>query len=377
MHRFVPLAVLLTLSACSSGSRDANGSATTSGGGPSGGTGGGSASSGGSASTSGGGQSTGGAAGGLSPEPGCTASGMFAHGEIVTLSCESGFGEHPDFSPDPALTWQGHEFLGFRFKDFEDGAIESQGFSVEVAPEQWSVETSVCPQGSAHCAKRVYLADERGALEAAQQGTTGRWYATFKMRASNELQSGKFFRIWGSDKNFWFSTGCDDLSIRGAPEYMQGETVWRSPSQLTAESWHRVEITADEAGAVSTYLDGQLQWSEEWITPPFGADGHTIDIGHMMDEPGALRCPAHPAWDGATYYDDIFYDFTVARFEVADAPVWDDRTASEVQIPVSWSDASVSFAVNQGEHVSLAGKYLFFVDATGSATLVGKIEPPG
>jgi hypothetical protein len=378
---YVIFGMSLALAACGSESgsgNDTSSGGSSSGGTPSGGTSSGGSSSGGASGASSGGAPSGGGSGGsasgFAPEAGCTATGTPGHGHLFTVSCESGFGEHADFSTDTAIAWQGHEHLGFRFKDFEDGVIQSAGFSVSIAPEQWSLESSVCPANSGECGKRVYLEDERGALEAMQEDTTGKWYATFKMRVSQELQSGKFFRIWGNDKNFWFATGCDDLSLRGSPEYMQGTTVWGSPDQLAPEVWHRVEIVADEAGEVSTYLDGKLQWTEEWITPPFGADGHSIDLGHMLDEPGAFRCAAHPTWDGATFYDDIFYDFTESRFEVSDAAEWDARQAFEVQVPVTWKNESVTIAVNQGAHASLAGKYLFFVSAAGEAKRVGKFE---
>lgn len=384
MKHWVIFGMSLALWACGSdsGSKDdASSGGSSSGGTSSGGSSSGGASSGGTSSggtssggASSGGTSSGGAPSGFAPEAGCTATGTPAHGQLFTLSCDSGFGEHPDFSSDASIAWQGHEHLGFRFKDFEDGVVQSDGFSISISPQQWSLESSACPANSTSCGKRVYLEDERGALEATQEDTTGKWYATFKLRASAELQSGKFFRIWGNEKNFWFSTGCDDLSLRGAPEFMQGSTVWGSPDSLTPEVWHRVEIVADEAGEVSTYIDGKLQWTEAWLTAPFGADGHTIDIGHMLDEPGAFRCAAHPTWDGATYYDDIFYDFTEARLEVSDAAEWDARQAFEVQLPVTWEDESVTIALNQGAHASLVGKYLFFVNAAGEAKRIGKFE---
>lgn len=387
MQRQFLVCISMALIACGSESSSSNDGAasggTSSGGASGGGTSSGGTSSGGASSggtssggTSTGGTSTGGAApaNGFVPETGCTASGTPAHGQLFTVTCDSGFGDHADFSNASEVAWQGHEHLGFRFKDFEDGTIESEGFSVEIAPEQWSIETSACPANSTNCGKRVYIDDERGALEATQEDTTGKWYVSFKMRASEELQSGKFFRIWGNDKNFWFSTGCDDLALRGAPEYMQGTTVWGSPDELAPETWHRVEIVADETGDVSTYLDGKLQWTEAWITPPFGADGHTIDIGHMLDAPGPDRCSAHPTWDGATFYDDIFYDFTEARFEVSDAESWEARQTFEVQLPVTWSNESVTLALNQGSHGSLAGKHLFFVSAAGQAKRIGKFE---
>jgi hypothetical protein len=50
------------------------------------------------------------------------------------------------------------------------------------------------------------------------------------------------------------------------------------------------------------------------------------------------------------------------------------RQKFEIQLPVTWSNDSVTVALNQGEHAALAGKFSFFVDAAGQAKRVGKFE---
>lgn len=111
-------------------------------------------------------------------------------------------------------------------------------------------------------------------------------------------------------------------------------TQWTSPDRCGQDTWHRVEIWMDEdPSQFSVWLDGARQWSQDnWVFSPFGGDGHTWEVGHMIDPP-ADNC-GRP---GFFRYDDIYFDHTRARVELANASVLDDAvlddaTHREVQL---------------------------------------------
>jgi hypothetical protein len=74
---------------------------------------------------------------------------------------------------------------------------------------------------------------------------------------------------------------------------------------------------------------------------------------------------------GNVQVDDIYISNTRARVEIGNANSWSDVTHREVQIARDWSDNSVSFELNQGGFESIAGKYLYVIDAQGRVNNIG------
>lgn len=69
---------------------------------------------------------------------------------------------------------------------------------------------------------------------------------------------------------------------------------------------------------------------------------------------------------GPTYVDDCF-----CHIVVQDSATYTSATAREIQIPATWAAGSITLTLRAGTFGSLHGKYLFVIDSTGSAHLVG------
>ena len=74
---------------------------------------------------------------------------------------------------------------------------------------------------------------------------------------------------------------------------------------------------------------------------------------------------------GNVQVDDVYVASTRARVEIGNAQRWSDVTHREVQIARDWSDNSVSFEMNQGGFESIAGKYVYVIDAQGRVNSIG------
>ena len=71
------------------------------------------------------------------------------------------------------------------------------------------------------------------------------------------------------------------------------------------------------------------------------------------------------------YYNDIYLDNTQARIEICNSSTWSNRNNCEIQIPFTWSDASITFIVNQATFNNGATAYLYVVDSTGAVNANG------
>jgi hypothetical protein len=164
----------------------------------------------------------------------------------------------------------------------------------------------------------------------------------------------------------------------------------------TETTWVRWEI----------YVDVNRGWFDVWKNGHYHWGGRSAANGHVEFRPAPdwrFRVPglngytfdapalgSNPIWPSLLGYDDghglssgqeidvseIYYDTLQARVEISDQARWDDSpTASahrEVQGRlVSWSDNQIVLILNQGGFDSLAGKYLYVIDAKGNVNANG------
>ncbi|MEF3692159.1 MAG: hypothetical protein V3574_03865 [Candidatus Moraniibacteriota bacterium] len=301
-------------------------------------------------------------------------SGNLSDGNEIVLSGND-FGTRGDYN-NLGDTWGGDEFLNFRFKDFEDNQIESDGFYLGM-DDSYNIQSGG-RSGSNYYGSAFYGTSEERvwhSVDMALSPTTV--YSTFWFMMPPNTQSGKFFRIYfGSigSSDIYLSTGCDGRQIRGASECNEFVN-WGTGPSFGDNTWHRVEVLIDNLGNISTYMDGTLAWSyNNWTVGgscSWSPNGHTMDFPNMIDQPGEFRCASHPTWEGSYNYDDIFIDFTQARVEICDGSTWANRGVCEIQLPKSWSNSSLSFLMNQGAMSNLSNKYLYVVDSFGSVNTAG------
>jgi hypothetical protein len=316
-----------------------------------------------------------------SAQPGITGATQESRGpEGVLLISGTQFGTHANYNPGGPGS-----FLNTAWQDFEAGELEGGNLRLDdIATYQWSVRSSTPRPNSRFYARKVYIDNRLGELNLTQAATTGQWFVSFWFRVQSvaRQQSGKFFRIWGDRANAYLSTGGGDLGIRGFSECEScapaPATVWASPDTLIARQWHRVDIQiAQTPDRFAVYLDGKLQWRrssllagderQQWIPTGFGADGHTLGIGGMLDSDGE-GWPAR----GSYQFDDVFIDYTWSRVELGDAPTWEACTHREVQLPREWSDTRIVAHLNPGAFSDGQTVYAYVVDASGAVNPVGE-----
>lgn len=301
-------------------------------------------------------------------------SGNLSDGNEIVLS-GSDFGIRGDYN-NLGDTWRGGDFLSFRFKDFEDNQIESDGFYLGMN-DSYNIQSIGNRAGSNYYGRASYgSAEERVWHSVDMALSPSTVYSTFWFMMPPDTQSGKFFRIYfGSGLNdIYLSTGCDGRQIRGSSE-CAGVVEWGTGPSFGDNTWHRVEVLIDNLGNISIYMDGELAWNyNNWTTGgscSWSPNGHTMDFPNMIDEPGEFRCASHPTWEGSYNYDDIFLDFTQARVEICNGSTWATRGICEIQIPKIWNASSISFLMNQGAMVPASNKYLYVVNSTGSVNSSG------
>jgi hypothetical protein len=293
-------------------------------------------------------------------------------GQSYTIS-GSNFGAHANYN-NLGDTWQENSFLNFRYKDFEDGVFESDGFTTGFDDSRKVVNSGghIGSYGNVSYGsieERVWF----GAYNSNQ--ATGKFYSSFWFMMPPETQSGKFFRMYFADDTshvLSLYTGCTNNCIRaGGMCGVTGiETIWSSPNQFQPNIWHRVELLvliSESNLSVHTWMDGVLQWSmlPACTTLVFDPEGHTWELANYIDEPTVARCAAHPTWNGSYNYDDIYYDYTQARVEIGNAATFATSVHREIQLPKIWSDEEIEFTTNIAgfsQEEKDNGLYLFVID---------------
>lgn len=130
--------------------------------------------------------------------------------------------------------------------------------------------------------------------------------------------------------------------------------------------WHRIEfiydfvndyhwytvngiIQTDESRNYLGRMDGQLGLNS---LLRYGLLGNTVD---PREENGHYIGWALPVCD-----------FSLKRIELADSPVWANKTQSVMQPVLSWSNDQVQIKYNKGVFKSIAGKHLFYVNGVNA-----------
>lgn len=104
-------------------------------------------------------------------------------------------------------------------------------------------------------------------------------------------------------------------------------------------------------------------------TPANPALWHSFWIGNYLSILGSEGCNGHNCQEPnevvSIFYDNVYIDYTQARIEVGDNPVYSDCMHTEIQVPSAWDDNSVTIQLNQGSFSSGGTVYLYVVDSAG------------
>jgi hypothetical protein len=88
---------------------------------------------------------------------------------------------------------------------------------------------------------------------------------------------------------------------------------------------------------------------------------------------GTSGCPACADMPLNAYvnYGPVYVDDCFCHVVVQDSATYLSATAREIQIPATWASGSITMTLRAGAFGNLHGKYLFVIDSSGTAHLIG------
>ena len=142
---------------------------------------------------------------------------------------------------------------------------------------------------------------------------------------------------------------------------------WGGAVNPMGGKWSKVEIafkaTNQNDGWLIVWENGKKVVNYKGPTDTYPGKLRTLGVG------GYSRMQGYTTnW---RYYDDVYIDTTLQRVVLADNAVLANASIVELQIPVAWSDGSITATVNLGKFGSGQAAYLFVVDASGNPSATG------
>lgn len=336
--------------------------------------------------------------------------GSLQHGDTLTVS-GAAFGNRSNFN-DSGFTFLSEQFLNLAFGYFDsapvDGSPQSTfqqawggwypkngGFTGSAAQDGLTVEAGG-PSQSGNFGRARYQSGRLVGFSVPQSGGKEH-YSSFKIRhPSTSSHGGKFWRRYMNTRpgasnpyNIYLDrgNGPGGSGIRITDEYQAGlgasdltPAAGAQNASFASDVWHHFEVVSDDGITYNVYKDGELlefassqlsQTSD--VQAGYSGDnpgGRTLDIINMVQNINVNSGENPTDWFDVA---DMFVDATTKRIVLTDSAVYADRTETEPQIPIAWSDGSVTVVINQGGMSSLSGKFLWFVDDDGSATFLEQL----
>jgi hypothetical protein len=142
-----------------------------------------------------------------------------------------------------------------------------------------------------------------------------------------------------------------------------GRNAWWDRAVNPMTKWSKVEmaikVSAQADGYVKQWENGHLVMNYAGPTDTWPGSQRTVAVG------GYARMQGYQSnW---RYFDDLYIDTTLARVVLADKPQLADATIIENQVPVSWSDGSITATVNLGQFSQGQTAYLIVIDPSGAS----------
>jgi hypothetical protein len=307
-----------------------------------------------------------------------------SHGQRITISGTE-FGSNESGGP---LVWD----------DFENGTGKIVGKSpkIENLPGDWvwsqthesPVYTTAKVRGkstksSLHSFKDHYNCGLRVATKQLQ------YYFTFLLQydkiSTNWSRNTKPWIIYGSGPDYtpiaytgWGQVGFDPMLRNNIIDYgnVLGNTIWGGPNIDQIEGkWVRVEVWVKQSSPSKE--NGLFQM---WVHRP--TEGSSVIRLELSDKNYCTRGTQN-VWEeleimsysaidnnnkSQAFVDDFYLDNSPARVELGNAPIWNNCTHREIQLPDNWSTNNISIKLNQGTFQDGQKAYLFVVNSNNVAS---------
>ena len=128
------------------------------------------------------------------------------------------------------------------------------------------------------------------------------------------------------------------------------------------QNWMKIEteirFATDSSGYVKIWENG---------SPSVNKTGIATDLNSGTVRTAAIAGYANPY--GSTsqwrYFNDVYFDWTLARVLLGNQSTYNNCTIREAQIPTAWADGSITVKVNLGKLPNTGTAYLYVVNTGG------------
>ncbi len=301
-----------------------------------------------------------------------TISGNINHGSSVTIG-GTGFGNKDQASP---RLWDTVDNQS-SYSDLNEGQAiptgSSDPYSINTYNDPDSVKYS--SSGTRHSRLSAqYEASRNGYMQwpRATGGEGGapsdqrQLYVSFWFKPLGDIPGGghssKFFRVWDRSSGEGTRISWTQMHLT----YDGGGPSWKGWGGRTNQ-WNRLEMYVDaDENLIRAWTNGELKHNITNFAKNSAASGRGLNLARVGFDRGGSNPPPI-----SFEFGEIYVDVTQARVELGNAANWDDVTEKEIQIPVSWSDNSITIELNQGGMSNFNGKYLYIVDSDGNVSSSG------
>lgn len=207
----------------------------------------------------------------------------------------------------------------------------------------------------------------------------------------------KWYRIWDSNGGggggsqypnmYWSTQGATKssrlLSLELVPDPSKTKSiqqVYPHPGQTPNHAW-RTEMYLVQVNSSTGAVDGQalsyvflpssgsfFMSSTTWQTDSVNAPGIFDQMSIQTDLSSGLT-------DGEEFFDDVYCDYTPARIMLSDSNTFvganTSNTLMNLQVPLTWSDTSITAYINTSGFTNNASAYLYVCDSSNACNASG------
>lgn len=293
--------------------------------------------------------------------------GVFSNGETITIS-GSDFGAHADYHNSVAGK------LAWKWQNYES-ALDYDGFEYNEGDPLGNYWTRLTANGrSGYWSYRTGSGNIQYFQTNHDSISTGVFFVSWWSYLPVGVDGGKTIRIafsgWG-DIDWWIN--CAEGNVASDTHSFTDYGVYSHP---TGE-WVRIDILFTGSSAPTSqkiYLIG-----ENSNNPVYSKTYDTIQV---RDTVQLMLGAGYGSTEGYWGFDDVYANFTQARVEICNSPVWSSRSQCEIQPVSAWAASEIQTPINRGGFASDATAYLYIVDSAGNVSIGHQItfgdegEPP-
>ena len=308
--------------------------------------------------------------------------GTWTHGSVMQFD-GSGYGTKTDYNSQ-GRTWEGQRHLHWRFWDFNDDVLtfnaeDAQGFKAQVNTpvigEDLGITTGGPSFNNRYAFRERINNENRGGIYTTlpNLGNGGNFFASHKFAWTGT--GGKPVRFWGLCGGSSFNSFYGSAFAHGSMSYVVSttcdtctvnDTIYGVHNIAKDGVWHKWDFMTNASKQFRSFLNNtesaQTPMANGWCATSL--TDLTFIRRTANTDPGAA---------GQMRGADFFICGDPIRIEIGDNATYASCTKCNIQPAVSWSSTTIQVILNQGDLSAFSGNYVFRMDGSNNATLMGQI----